>query len=388
MDNQIQNLQRQLKDLQVRFEEVEGAYGELKERYTQIDSLHAITSSLSTIIDFDELLEYTKDVFKNLIKTDQYFLMLFEGQSNKLAIKSSFGLTPESLNLDNFSQEGTIFNEVLNKGETVELADVSSHEATKYLPNMGMGSGSFLCMPLLLEDGRCLGLLNLYREAQNSFAANEKQFIAKIAEQLAYTLNKVLIYEHTKELSITDDLTGIFNRRYFHQCFEREIQRAKRYKHSLSILMLDIDNFKTYNDINGHIQGDEVLKRVAVILERILRKTDLIARFGGEEFIIMLPEISMDQSGKVANKLRQEIEKITFEHEDTLPGGHITISIGFSVFPEDSREPQKLIQFADEALYRAKSSGRNCVVWHGGEAPLSPNTRLGRPARKVAQRPY
>ncbi|MCG8608138.1 sensor domain-containing diguanylate cyclase [bacterium] len=382
MDDQIQNLQQQLKDLQDRFEEIEGAYGKLKERYTQIDSLYTITSSLSTILDFDELLKYTKNVFKNSIKTDQYSLMLFEGSSDRLTIKSSFGIPPESLKLNNFSQKGTIFHEALSRGETIDLTDVSSVNTAEYLPNLEMASGSFLCVPLLLKDNRALGLLNLFRKAEGRFTVSEREFVSKIAQQLAHTLNKVQIYEHTKELSITDDLTGIFNRRYFYQRFEREIQRAKRYKHSLSILMLDLDNFKTYNDINGHIQGDEVLKRVAIVLEKILRKTDLIARFGGEEFIIMLPEISTDQSGQVANKLRQKIEKTTFDHEETLPGGRITISIGFSVFPQDSREPQKLIQFADEALYRAKSMGRNCVVWHGRETPLSPTHGLGSPQER------
>ena len=231
-------------------------------------------------------------------------------------------------------------------------------------PGVDSPTGCLVCAPLVLEDRRILGLLNLSRSKPADFPEEEREFITKIVEQLAHTLNKVLIYEHTKELSITDDLTGIFNRRYFNQRFESEIQRAKRYDHSLSIQMLDIDNFKIYNDVNGHIMGDEVLKNVSLILEKILRKTDLIARFGGEEFIIMLPEISKDQSRKVANKLRGEIERTAFGNEVMSPNGKITVSVGLSVFPEDSREPRKLIQFADDALYRAKSMGRNCVVWH------------------------
>ena len=366
MDTEIQNLQKQLKDLQYRFAEIEGAYAKLKQQFTQIDSLYSITSSLSGIVDFEELLKFTRNVFRTRIKTSSYSLMLLDEQSERLTIKSSFGLSLESTRSDNFLSEDMIFREAISERRRV-VVDNTADPGNRFKLYAGMEpeTGSFLCEPLIFEGNRILGVLNLYRQRADAFTAAELEFISKISEQLAHTLNKILIYEHTKELAITDDLTGIFNRRYFNQSFEMEIQRANRYNHSLSILMLDLDNFKTYNDVNGHLMGDEVLKKVSQVLENILRKTDLVARFGGEEFIIMLPEISKDQSQRVANKLRREIEKSQFVNEETLPQGRLTISVGLSVFPDDSRDPQKLIQYADEALYDAKAKGRNCVVWHG-----------------------
>ena len=185
------------------------------------------------------------------------------------------------------------------------------------------------------------------------------------SRKIAKVIDKTLLFRQTKELSITDELTGLYNRRYFNERFEREVQRARRYNRPLTVLMIDIDYFKNFNDINGHLMGDEILKRVAHTLEYNIRKADILARYGGEEFVIILPEIDKAHALKVAEKLRITIEKKRFPKQEYQPNKNLTISLGVASFPEDSDEAKELVDFADRALYKAKADGRNRVmVYH------------------------
>ncbi len=162
-----------------------------------------------------------------------------------------------------------------------------------------------------------------------------------------------------------DALTGLHNRRWMDSMFEQEFIHARREKMSLSLMMLDIDYFKTYNDEYGHINGDRVLSAVADTLRCGLRPNDMIARFGGEEFAIMLPETSLDAALNLANSLREKVEQATVKNDKGGLLPRVTISIGVSAIGEANRENEdsliELIAASDEALYRAKKDGRNCV---------------------------
>ncbi len=138
--------------------------------------------------------------------------------------------------------------------------------------------------------------------------------------------------------------------------------RDERHKHPVSLIIMDIDNFKKYNDTHGHPQGDEVLRRLCKILKKTVRRTDIVARYGGEEFVIILPETDRDNALIVAEKLRQEIEKTPFPNEETQPNGKITVSVGVATYPVDANSKTNLIDVTDNALYEAKDGGRNRVV--------------------------
>lgn len=385
MTQEIKTLQQQLKGLQKKFTEIEEANQKLKQRLDQVDALYSITSTLSAIINFSELTKFVKSTFTQTFEIDQFSLMLYETNSNLLSTKCGQGLAIEKTN--NMSKSDTIIRQAIESRKSIYIQNTSDVKNNLGLPPcIKKEKGAFLCLPLICNGQSVLGVLNLYRKRINAFDSIELELFNRISEQLAFTLKNILLFEHTKELSITDELTGIYNRRYFNERFERELQRSKRYHHSLSVLMLDIDHFKMYNDLNGHIKGDELLKRVAVILETNLRKADIIARFGGEEFVILLPEISRNQARKVADKLRRKIESTPFENEESQPEGKITISLGLTVYPEDSERPQKLIQYADKALYLAKSRGRNCVVWHGMDIASNNNLALDKQSNELVEK--
>ena len=169
--------------------------------------------------------------------------------------------------------------------------------------------------------------------------------------------------QELKELVIRDGLTGLFNHRHFKEVLEREVARAARYERSLCLIMVDVDHFKNYNDTHGHPVGDEVLKTLADIISGRLRAVDLPARYGGEEFVILLPETERPGGNIAAEDIRAQVENFPFKGRESQPLEKVTISLGLAEFPDDADESSLLLKKADDALYRAKSEGRNRVVW-------------------------
>ncbi|MFQ5648806.1 MAG: diguanylate cyclase [bacterium] len=177
--------------------------------------------------------------------------------------------------------------------------------------------------------------------------------------------DKVLELQKTKEelrqLAITDGLTGLYNYRYFREQLQQEINRALRHELNLSLIMIDIDHFKHYNDTNGHPAGDLLLREMGKLLKDNIRSIDVASRYGGEEFCLVLNETNKNAARIVAEKIRKLVEEHTFEFEEKQPTGRITISTGVATFPEDGKEFEVLVTRADERLYLAKQAGRNTI---------------------------
>ena len=182
-----------------------------------------------------------------------------------------------------------------------------------------------------------------------------------VVAHTALTIQNARLVEQFERQAITDGLTGIFNRRYFDERLAAEMHRAKRYGHPLSLIILDIDHFKTVNDVLGHLGGDSVLCDVAALLRDRVRKIDVVARYGGEEFAVILPETGIKGAVYVAEKLRAWVEEHPFEGEERLPRGVITSSFGVASTDLHGLDPVTLIRCADHSLYQAKLEGRNRV---------------------------
>ena len=168
-------------------------------------------------------------------------------------------------------------------------------------------------------------------------------------------------------LAITDGLTGLYNFRHFQLSLEKECERSLRTGLALSLLMIDVDHFKNYNDQNGHPAGDAVLEKMGQLMLDKKRVNDFAARYGGEEFVIVLVDTPKDIAKEVAERLRLKIEHSSFCHEESQPGGNLTISLGLASFPNDAKNSVDLVKAADKALYQAKNTGRNKVAVHGGD---------------------
>ncbi len=167
--------------------------------------------------------------------------------------------------------------------------------------------------------------------------------------------------EEVRLLAVTDELTGLHNRHFFMDRIELELERARRYQRNLSFLMIDLDDFKHYNDTHGHQPGDRLLQDLARCFQGLTRKTDVAARYGGEEFVILMPETAKAEAAALAERICTAVAQYPFAHRETQPGGKVTISVGVSEFPSDADSVYRLIQKADQSLYQAKDRGKNRV---------------------------
>jgi len=220
-------------------------------------------------------------------------------------------------------------------------------------------------VPIIVQD-RLIGLITLDSERPGRFTPEHARLAVAFADQVAIALENARLFAQIQHLAITDSLTGIHNRRHFFAIAEREFQRASRYDHPFSIIMLDIDQFKQVNDTHGHRVGDQVLVAVAKRCGETLRAADVLARYGGEEFVIMLPETCLEHANSTADRLRSQIAEEPIE--TTVGSVSITISagvaerqIGSPVSADPANSIDALIDQADQALYNAKQSGRNRV---------------------------
>ena len=189
-------------------------------------------------------------------------------------------------------------------------------------------------------------------QARNRLLTNQLEMYAGELERV----NKNL-----KDVADKDWLTGLYNRRYLRTALDTEISRAMRHQRKFSLILLDVDHFKFYNDTHGHLAGDEVLRGVARVLLSSGRTEHLCARYGGEEFVVLMPEADRDSARAAAERIRQQVEAHPFEGRETQPEGAVTVSLGIATFREDGLDGEALIGRADAALYHAKEKGRNCV---------------------------
>lgn len=214
----------------------------------------------------------------------------------------------------------------------------------------------------LMTKGEPSGVIVLASAATDVFTERTEETFDMIARQMNIVIDYARLYERTKRLSITDGLTKVFNHRYFQEQLKREVSRSTRHGGELSLVLLDIDHFKRFNDTYGHQQGDIVLRELAQVLQGSIRSCDVLARYGGEEFAIIMPDCPKKVCANAAERLRKAIETHDISGQEEVL--KVTISMGVSSVKEDKIEtPAELISGADQALYRAKENGRNRVEW-------------------------
>jgi diguanylate cyclase (GGDEF)-like protein len=229
---------------------------------------------------------------------------------------------------------------------------------------------SVLLLPLVVA-GETIGVAQFERDTPQSYSQRDVSRVQPLASQAAATIANVRTHQDVYNQAVTDALTGLFNRRHMQAVLADERRRAERYGHVLSVIMLDVDGFKVYNDTYGHPQGDVLLKQLAEILRESVRNVDIIGRYGGEEFIIVMPETSKDEAYQTAERLRNAVANSVFPGTPGENGTteRKTISLGVASFPIDTDDAHTLVSKADQALYRAKHTGRNRTIVAGNSVP-------------------
>ena len=261
---------------------------------------------------------------------------------------------------------------VLLEGRPVHVPDVGAdpryHPSIDSLP--GLKTSAVLAAPLKIRDAVLGVLVAVNRLDASGFDLRHIRVLSLLANQTAIAVENGKLYRRAEQLAITDDLTQVYNFRFLKMALRREVKRAARFGQTFSILMIDVDNLKHYNDQNGHLRGSEVLRTVAQILVREARSIDVVAKYGGDEFVVILPQTARGGACVLAERIKTSVETTAFP---LVPPGVITVSLGVATYPANGITAGELLEAADVALYAAKQSGKNRVQGAGSDIEPRPS---------------
>jgi diguanylate cyclase (GGDEF)-like protein len=316
-----------------------------------------------------------------LVSAERCSLLLFDSTANQLTMTAARGIPTAISEVGPISLGEGIAGSVLREGLPI-VANIDDLGRTS-LPERGYKTKSFISYPIAIGD-RKFGVLNLADKlGGGAYDANDLGVISLVAPQIALALERAGWQQQANKfqlMSITDPLTGLHNRRYLEARLTEELSRSKRYGYPLSFMMIDIDDFKVYNDLNGHQAGDRALEITAQCLRAALRKVDVASRYGGEEFSILMPQTTLQEAGVIADRIRRKISGTPFTHGKSQPLGAVTVSIGLSTLSPALDSAEAIVRAADRALYHAKSQGKNRAYAYQSVQPGAKRT-----AAKVQQ---
>jgi len=304
---------------------------------------------------------------KDLLQSERASLLLLDDESNELILKAASGLATDPSLVGPISVGEGVSGEVINTGKPLIVTDVRSSGRKPAPPERSYKTESFISYPITI-GGRKVGVLNVTDKSSGQpFNEIDLTLLDMIGPQMAVALERAEWQERATEfqlMSITDALTGLPNRRYLEERLAEELNRSKRYDYPMSFLMIDIDDFKAYNDKNGHQAGDLALQITAHCLKAALRAADVASRYGGEEFCILLPQTALSEAGTIADRIRHRVNTTHYPHGKSQPLGRVTISVGVSTFSPIVNTSETVIAAADRALYHAKSLGKDRVEFY------------------------
>ena len=324
-------------------------------------SVSNISMAIAPVLNYNLLLQTILEKSVNLLEAEQGSLMLLDHETNELRVevkKSSVKTLNENISI---RKGDKIAWKVLESGDPLLVKDVETDPRISRKNNPCYRTKSFLSIPITIDD-RVAGVLNFSDKSTGEFfTENDLKLMQFFALNAALAIERSSFYkkyEEAEALSITDPLTGIMNRRYMDSKLIEEVSRHSRHKHPFSFLIIDIDDFKKYNDTYGHSTGDTLLKSLASALARSLRNIDMVARYGGDEFVIIFPQTPKGEAIHIANRLRENVANFYMKNGQ-LPQEKLTISMGLASYPDDASSIPELFEKTDQALYLAKKRGRN-----------------------------
>jgi diguanylate cyclase (GGDEF)-like protein len=341
----------------------DGATADLLDGLLDLYSLYETGRVLSAALQLDELLTSALKRVAEIAHVESWALFVLDPEAGTLTSWAAGGFASERLGQATLGAGEGLAGEVCRTRRPAMRAGEAPLPSREAPPP----ARAAFAVPLIGRD-RVLGALILYSRDPAAFdAAERRAHLAAVGRQLGIALDNAVRYARATEMSYQDTLTGLFNRRYLEEALETEVRRAERYALPLSLLMVDIDYFKAYNDAHGHSRGDEVLRIVAQRLREQTRAADIVTRYGGEEFALILPMTAKPRARLVAEKLRAAVADLAIEAPADAPASALTISAGVASYPEDGGTASTLLHAADAALYDAKAHGRNRVEVAAGE---------------------
>jgi len=322
-----------------------------------------LARSLTSSLNLSEILENIMTKVGELLKPRNWSLLLVDAERSHLCFEIAVGEGAEVLKGCRLNMGEGIAGWVAQSGESVLIEDVRKDPrfCGRFDQISQFNTKSVICVPLQ-SRGKILGVLELInRIEQDSFTDLDMRALTTIAEYAAIAINNGHLYQHAQWLSITDDHTSLYNMRYLHDALDKQLIRAEREKYEISMIFLDLDHFKNINDTHGHIYGSKTLKEVGVLIKKLARPQDIPVRYGGDEFVILMPGTGKKEALDFAVYLREQLNTYNFLSEEGL-NLRITASFGVASYPGDASNKSEIINLADAAMYKIKDTTRDGVM--------------------------
>jgi len=331
---------------------------ELERTQIQLETIYETSRSLGEIHNLDEVFVEINNIADNILGYPLCGIVVLNKNREYLELTAMVENGAKKLFRDPRKLDfATLPGEVINTGKVQRINNLFESQKSFSLMK---GVLSQMAVPMRAR-GQIVGVLIAESTKAEAFNERDEKLFTILAASAGMAIDNARMHKHISNLTMIDDLTGIFNYRYFVQKLEDEKRRAARYNIPLSLVMLDLDWFKKTNDSFGHEVGNIVLKELVKVVKQCVRDTDTLCRYGGEEFIVILPLTGSREAKVLAERIRLEVEKFDFGIATGIPNLRITVSLGTTSFPDNGLSTMELVQTVDTALYRAKGSGKNMV---------------------------
>ncbi len=330
----------------------------------ELDFFEEVSKTLTSTLELNDILSTIMEKAKKIIKAEAWSFLLIDQETGDLVLEKTSGKKVDKKKIKKIRMkmgEG-IAGWVAQELVPVVVPDVSTDPrfSSKIDKQFTLKTKSIICVPIK-SKGNILGVLEIVNKTTNEpFTKDDLNLILRIVDHAAIAIERSSIYQKMEELSITDDLTKLFNTRYLNRTLEIEITRANRHRTSLALIFMDVDHFKMINDNYGHLVGSKLLVEMGQLLIKSLRTVDIVARYGGDEFVIVLPQTPPNSAIQIAERIRKSVENNVFLKKEAY-SLKLTASFGVASYPESANSKEELLRLADEAMYRVKYQTRNGV---------------------------
>ncbi len=331
-----------------------------------IEILHEIGKTLTSTLDLKEVLSIIMQKISELLKPSNWSLLLIDEEKHELFFEIAVGENADKLKNMHLTMGEGIAGWVAMTGEALLIPDVTKDP--RFTPKIDhithLKTQSIICVPLK-SKGRVLGVVELINKLEDKqFNPTDLNILTTLTDYAAIAIENAKYLQRVQELTIRDDLTTLYNSRYLHLMLESEMERSKRYGLHFAMIFLDLDHFKLVNDKHGHIIGSKVLRETAEVIRLELRKPDIPIRYGGDEFVVLLPETDKKGAYKVAARMRESLNDHVFLRDEGF-NIRLTASFGVASFPEDADNTLDLVRLSDQAMYRIKETTRDGIALAG-----------------------
>jgi diguanylate cyclase (GGDEF)-like protein len=340
---------------------------ELERKVHELQAFNEVGRTLAGTLDIHEVLALIMQKVSEVLRPGHWSLLLVDEQRKDLVFEIAVGEGAERLKEMRLPIGEGVAGSVAATGEALLVPDVRTDPrfAARFDDASGIVTGSLLAVPLR-SKGRVLGVVELVNpRGGHPFDATDQRTLEALADYAAIAIDNARAYERIRELTLRDEHTGLFNSRHLWQQLELEVDRTARTRRPFSLVFIDLDHFKQVNDTRGHQAGSALLQEVGKVIRSCIRSLDVPVRYGGDEFVVLLPETGRAAALTVAERIRATMASTAFLPEPG-PGLTLTASFGVATCPDDGDTAEKVVQAADAAMYRVKGSTRNAVAQAGG----------------------